>query len=116
MITVGVIGAGYWGPNLIRNFATLPQCQLKVVCDQDRQVLDRLRPLYPQLYLSLDWREVLSWPEIQAVVIASPTSTHYEMALEALKKGKDVFVEKPLASTGRRRKNSPLRPSAGIES
>ena len=99
MITVGVIGAGYWGPNLVRNFATLPQCQLKVVCDQDRQVLDRLRPLYPQLYLSLDWREVLSWPEIQAVVIASPTSTHYEMALEALKKGKDVFVEKPLAST-----------------
>jgi len=99
MVTVGIIGAGYWGPNLVRNFATLPQCQLKVVCDQDRQVLDRLRPLYPQLYLSLDWREVLSWPEIQAVVIASPTSTHYEMALEALKKGKDVFVEKPLAST-----------------
>jgi predicted dehydrogenase len=99
MVTVAVIGAGYWGPNLVRNFATLPQCQLKVVCDQDRQVLDRLRPLYPQLYLSLDWREVLSWPEIQAVVIASPTSTHYEMALEALKKGKDVFVEKPLAST-----------------
>ena len=99
MIALGVIGAGYWGPNLVRNFATLPQCQLKVVCDQDRQALDRLRPQYPQIYFSLDWREILDWPEIQAVVIASPTSTHYEMALEALKKGKDVFVEKPLAST-----------------
>lgn len=98
-ITVGIIGAGYWGPNLVRNFAALPQCQLKVVCDQDRQALDRLRPLYPQLYFSLDWREVLSWPEIQAVVIASPTSTHYEVAIEALKRDKDVFVEKPLAST-----------------
>lgn len=99
MITLGVIGAGYWGPNLVRNFATLPQCQLKVVCDQDRQPLDRLRPLYPQLYFSSDWREIVGSPEIQAVVIATPTSTHYEIALEALKKGKDVFVEKPLAST-----------------
>lgn len=97
-ITVGIIGAGYWGPNLVRNFATLPQCQLKVVCDQDRQALDRLRPLYPQLHFSLDWREVCR-PEIQAVVIATPASTHYEMALKALKKDKDVFVEKPLAST-----------------
>jgi len=99
MVTVGIIGAGYWGPNLVRNFVTLPQCQVKVVCDQDRHVLDRLRPLYPQLLFSLDWKEVLSWPEIQAVVIVTPTSTHYEIALEALKKGKDVFIEKPLAST-----------------
>ncbi|MGH7774487.1 MAG: Gfo/Idh/MocA family protein [Candidatus Binatia bacterium] len=99
MVTLGIIGAGYWGPNLVRNFATLPQCQLKVVCDQDRQALDRLRFSYPQLYFSLDWRGVLDWPEIQAVVIATPTSTHYEIALEALKKDKDVFLEKPLAST-----------------
>ena len=99
MITLGVIGAGYWGPNLVRNFATLPQCQLKVVCDQDQQAVDRLRPLYPQIYFSLDWREVLDSPEIEGVVIAAPTSTHYEIAMEALKKGKDVFVEKPLAST-----------------
>lgn len=99
MVTVAVIGAGYWGPNLVRNFATLPQCRLKVVCDQDRQALDRLRLLHPQLYFSLDWREVLDWPELQAVVIATPTSTHYGMALEALKKDKDVFVEKPLACT-----------------
>ena len=98
-VTLGVIGAGYWGPNLIRNFATIPQSQLKVICDRDREVLDRLKPFYPQLYFSLDWREVLSRPEIQAVVIATPTATHYEMALEALKKDKDVFVEKPLAAT-----------------
>lgn len=99
MVTVGIIGAGYWGPNLIRNYVTLPRGHVKVVCDQDRLVLDRLRPLYPQLLFSLDWKEVLSWPEIQAVVIATPTSTHYEIALEALKKGKDVFIEKPLAAS-----------------
>lgn len=99
MITVAIIGAGYWGPNLVRNFASFPQCQLKVVCDQDQQALDRLRLLHPQLNFSLDWREVLDWSEIQAVVIATPTSTHFDMAIEALKKGKDVFVEKPLASS-----------------
>lgn len=98
-VTLGVIGAGYWGPNLVRNFATLPQSQVRIICDQDRKALDHLRSSYPQLSFSLDWREVLDSPEIQAVVIATPTSTHYEIALEALTKGKDVFVEKPLAST-----------------
>ncbi|MFQ5849165.1 MAG: Gfo/Idh/MocA family protein [Candidatus Binatia bacterium] len=99
MVTVGVIGAGYWGPNLVRNLASLSRCRLKVVCDKDWQTLDRLRPLYPQLCFSLDWREALSAPEIEAVVIAVPTSSHYEIAMEALKGDKDVFVEKPLAST-----------------
>ena len=98
-IHLGVIGAGYWGPNLVRNFATLPQCQVSVVCDQDRQALDRLRPFYPQIRFVSDWREVLGSHEIEAVVIATPTSTHYEIALEALRSDKDVFVEKPLAST-----------------
>lgn len=97
--TLGVIGAGYWGPNLVRNFASLPQGQLKIVCDQDRAALDRLRLLYPQLAFSLDWQEVLHSPEIEAVVIATPTASHYEIALEALREGKDVFVEKPLAAT-----------------
>lgn len=98
-ITLGVIGAGYWGPNLVRNFASLPQCRVEVVCDRDQQSLDHLRHLYPQLSFSLDWKETLNSSKIQAVVVATPTSTHYEIALEALTKGKDVFVEKPLAST-----------------
>lgn len=97
--TLGVIGAGYWGPNLVRNFATLPQCELRIVCDQDRQTLDRLKPFYPQLSFSSDIGEVLNSPRIQAVVIATPTATHHKIALEALRKDKDVFVEKPLAST-----------------
>lgn len=98
-ITLAIIGAGYWGPNLVRNFASLPQCRVEAVCDQDRQALDRLKTIHPQLHFSSDWREVLSSPEIQAVVIATPASTHYQIALEAIRKGKDVFIEKPLAST-----------------
>ena len=98
-ITLAVIGAGYWGPNLVRNFASLPQCRVEVVCDRDQQSLDHLRHLYPQLSFSLDWKEVLNSPKIQAVVIATPTATHHEIALKALRKNKDVFVEKPLAST-----------------
>ncbi|MBI2358529.1 MAG: Gfo/Idh/MocA family oxidoreductase [Deltaproteobacteria bacterium] len=98
-IQVAVIGAGYWGPNLVRNFAGLPQCRLTLVCDQDVEALDRLRPAYPQLRFSSDFGEALESDEITAVVIATPTSTHYEIALEALKQNKDVFVEKPLAAT-----------------
>ncbi len=96
---MGVIGAGYWGPNLVRNFATLPRCELRIVCDQDRQSLERLKPFYPQLSFSSDISEVLDSPQIQAVVVATPSATHHKIALEALRKGKDVFVEKPLAST-----------------
>jgi len=96
---LGVVGAGYWGPNLVRNFAALPQCRLRMVCDNKKEALDHLRPLYPQVNYSQDWREVLSAKDIQALVIATPTSTHFQMAMAALKKDKDVFVEKPLAST-----------------
>jgi predicted dehydrogenase len=99
MINLAVIGAGYWGPNLVRNFASIPDSCVQVVCDQDRQSLEQLRPLYPQLSFSLNWREVLRSPEIQAAVIATPTVSHYEIALEALKRDKDVFIEKPMAST-----------------
>jgi predicted dehydrogenase len=72
---------------------------VEVVCDRDQQSLDHLRHLYPQLSFSLDWKEVLNSSKIQAVVIATPTSTHYEIALEALRTDKDVFIEKPLACT-----------------
>jgi predicted dehydrogenase len=98
-INVAVIGAGYWGPNLVRNFAALPQCQLRMVCDQDDKALGRLRPLYPQVRFTAEWREALEAEEIAAIVIATPTSTHFEIAREALRREKDVFVEKPLSAT-----------------
>lgn len=98
-ISLGVIGAGYWGPNLVRNFAALPQSRVAMICDPDKQALDRLRPLYPQARFTPETKEVLSSADIEAVVIATPTSTHYEIALEALREDKDVFVEKPLAAT-----------------
>lgn len=98
MVALGIIGAGYWGPNLVRNFLSLPQCQVKVVCDQDPKALEYLRLLYPHLRFSSDWRDVLKSSEIHGVVIATPTATHYQIALEALRREKDVFVEKPLAA------------------
>jgi predicted dehydrogenase len=98
-LALGIIGAGYWGPNLVRNFASLPQAQLKVVCDHDPKVLDQLKPFYPQIAFSSDWKGLLSSPEVQALVIATPTPTHYDLALAALRQGKDVLVEKPLAAT-----------------
>lgn len=98
-LTLGIIGAGYWGPNLVRNFVSLADAQLKVVCDQEPKALDQLRASYPQLSFSSDCKAVLASREIQALIIATPTSTHYELASEALKEGKDLLVEKPLAAT-----------------
>jgi predicted dehydrogenase len=95
-IKVGVIGAGYWGPNLTRNFSEIPEADLKMVCDLRQERLDHIRSRYPELYTSRDYREMLN-SDIEAVVIATPVSTHYRLAMEFLKAGKHVLVEKPLA-------------------
>jgi predicted dehydrogenase len=97
-VQVGVIGAGYWGPNLIRNFYEMPEADLKMVCDLRRERLDHIRGRYPGLYTSLDYREMLN-SDIEAVVIATPVSTHYRLAMECLQAGKHVMIEKPLASS-----------------
>jgi len=98
-INVGVIGCGYWGPNLIRNFNSLPDCRLAAICDLDIKRLNHLKTLYPQVELHTDFQEFLASPDLQAVVIATSAPTHYQMAKESLLAGKHVFIEKPMATS-----------------
>ena len=94
---IGVIGAGYWGPNLIRNFYEMPEADLKIVCDLRQERLDHIISRYPNIYTSTDFQDLLD-SDVEAVVIATPVSTHYHLAMKCLHAGKHVLVEKPLAS------------------
>ena len=99
MIRVGVIGYGYWGPNLVRNFMLAPGSAVTRVCDLRAERLTPLQKLYPGLKTCNRANDLINDPEIDAVVIATPVSSHFELALAALQAGKHVLVEKPLAST-----------------
>ncbi len=99
MIHLAVIGAGYWGPNLIRNFSQVPGARVAYVCDLDAAKLAPLASQYPTLTTTRDYNEALNDPKVDAVVIATPVSTHRKLALDALRAGKHVLVEKPLAGT-----------------
>ena len=94
-----VVGVGYWGPNFVRNLSALPETDLVMVCDRDASALDRIARQYPAVETSIDLHDVLEDPSIDAVVIATPISTHHRLAEEALRAGKHVLVEKPLAGT-----------------
>jgi predicted dehydrogenase len=99
MIRVGVIGYGYWGPNLVRNFHEVKDCQVVSVSDTrpERRALVTAR--YPSIVATADHRDLLNDPNIDAVLIATPVHTHYPIALEALSNGKHVWVEKPMTRT-----------------
>jgi predicted dehydrogenase len=99
VVRVGVIGYGYWGPNIVRNFQGLDGCAVAAVCDRSPAALKRASRAYPQLHLTTDFSEVLASPDIDAVAIVTPVWTHYELAKVALQNGKHVFVEKPFTST-----------------
>ncbi|MET3926559.1 Gfo/Idh/MocA family oxidoreductase [Devosia sp. 2618] len=99
MIGVGVIGYGYWGPNLVRNFADLLSVDLRWVCDLQTERLARLRSRYPAVSITEDIAQVFNDPKVDAVAIATPVSTHFDLAMRALKAGKSVFVEKPITAT-----------------
>jgi predicted dehydrogenase len=96
---VAVVGCGYWGPNLIRNFRSLPDCRLKTMCDLNQQRLKHLHQLYPEVELSSDYAAVLADPEINAVAIATAVRFHYPMAKASLLAGKHTFIEKPMAAS-----------------
>jgi predicted dehydrogenase len=98
-ITLGVIGCGYWGPNLVRNFSEIPEVRVKTLCDLNFELLDKLRSRYPESQFTMNSQDIFQDNEIDAVVIATPTSSHFELAFNALKAGKHVLVEKPLTST-----------------
>lgn len=98
-ITVGVIGCGYWGPNLVRNFKALTTCRLKAICDKNESRLRHLRTLYSDVEAHTDALQVINDGGIDAVVIATPVAYHYSLAKAALCAGKHVLVEKPLAAS-----------------
>ena len=94
-INVGVIGCGYWGPNLIRNFLNNKGCGQLQACDVDESKLARTQSRYPNITLTSDCDGLLSSTDIDAVAIATPVNTHFSIAQSALQNGKHVFVEKP---------------------
>ena len=98
MLRVGVIGYGYWGPNLVRNFMACPGSSVVAVSDLVEDRLLPLRKLYPNLRTTNNSTDVISDPSIDAIVIATPVTSHYDLAIAALRAGKHVLVEKPLAS------------------
>jgi predicted dehydrogenase len=95
-ITIGQAGLGYWGPNVLRNFANLAECQVKKCCDIDTQQLEKIKRRYPFTELTQDYNELVNDPEIEALVVTTPAATHYKLTKKALEAEKHVFVEKPI--------------------
>jgi predicted dehydrogenase len=98
-VGVGVVGYGYWGPNLVRNFASNPSASVVAVSDFDSAKLENCKRLYPSVMTTNCFDDLLKNPKIDAIAIATPVHTHYELALSALRAGKHVLVEKPLAQS-----------------
>lgn len=101
VLRVAVLGYGYWGPNLVRNLHKFPDCQVAVVADLDRRRLDMVARNYPAVEVTQDHMATISRADIDAVVVATPPRTHYELAKKGLEEGKHVLVEKPLAGNSR---------------
>jgi predicted dehydrogenase len=97
-IHVGVVGLGYWGPNLARNLAAIPGCELAWLCDDSAPAREGLAPAFPRARTTSDLDDLLDDPELDAVVLATPVATHAELAARVLSAGKHCFVEKPLAT------------------
>jgi len=99
IVSMGVIGYGYWGPQIVRNFTASDRCQVTAVCDKNPDALRRAKQLYPNLEATTHFTEILASAVIDAVAIVTPVWTHFDLAKAALQNGKHVFVEKPFTST-----------------
>ncbi|MBD3422057.1 MAG: gfo/Idh/MocA family oxidoreductase [Chitinivibrionales bacterium] len=99
MLKIGVVGYGYWGPNIVRNFNALDDSEVAFVCDQNPEVLKKVSKLYPNIECLTSCEEALASNSIDALAIVTPVSTHYPLAKKALEQGKHVFVEKPFTVT-----------------
>ena len=99
MVRIGVIGYGYWGPNVVRNFHTLNDARVAVVCDKRSESLKRAKQAFPDVEVTTDISRVVMSPDVDAVAVVTPVWTHFELAKAALENGKHVFVEKPFTST-----------------
>jgi predicted dehydrogenase len=99
MINIAVIGCGRWGPNHIRNFISLPNCRLVAAIDIDKSCLSHISKMFPGIHVEHDYRRVLEDPGVDAVVVSTPTCTHYSIVRHALLAGKHILCEKPLCET-----------------
>lgn len=99
LINIAVVGFGYWGPNIVRNFNSIEEARVTVVCDKDQEALKRIQQSWPDIHVTTDYNEVLTSTDIDAVAVVTPVFTHYDLAKKALQNGKHVFVEKPFTST-----------------
>ncbi len=99
MIRFGVIGYGYWGPNIVRNLRGLDSAQVVAICDKSESALRRANQAFPEVRVTQDCSDLLSAPDIDAIAVITPVWTHFELAKSALNNGKHVFVEKPFTST-----------------
>src|SRR5437762_761070 len=98
-IKVGVVGCGYWGPNLVRNFRSLPDCSMGMMCDLSEQRLKHLRSLYPEVVGETNFDHLLNGAGLDAIVIATAVRMHYPMAKASLLAGKHTLIEKPMAGS-----------------
>ena len=99
MIKIGVIGYGYWGPNLVRNFSECGMAEVRAVSDLRPERLKPLAARYPAIQTTAQYRDLLDNPDLDAIAIATPVSTHFDLTLQALQSGKHVLVEKPFTAT-----------------
>jgi predicted dehydrogenase len=97
-VRIGVIGYGYWGPNLVRNFIESPKTNVIAVADMNFERLELVQGRYPGMAVTADYHELLNDPLIEAVAISTPVSSHYQIAMAALEAGKHVLVEKPMTT------------------
>jgi predicted dehydrogenase len=98
-LNIAVIGCGYWGPNLIRNFKSLSGSCVKLICDRDQERLAHMKQLYPDIQTTTDFGSVVKNTEIDAVAIATPVRSHFEFAKQSLLAGKHILIEKPMAAS-----------------
>ncbi len=98
-IKIAVIGLGYWGPNLLRNFYQLENCEVNFACDINREKLSKVKKIYPAINITQDYKDILKDENVQAICIATSLATHFAIAKEALLAGKHVLIEKPIASS-----------------
>lgn len=96
-LKVGVVGCGYWGPNLIRNFRSLPDCELALICDTDENRLAHQRRLHPGVETERDYAKMVNGSGLDAIAIATPVHLHHTLAMQSLLSGRHTFIEKPMA-------------------
>ncbi len=97
--SVGIVGLGYWGPNWLRNFSAIDHCDLKYGCDLSKDRCAKFSRLYPATVFTNRYEDLLKDPDLDAIVIATPTASHFPLALSALEAGKHVLIEKPMTGT-----------------